>query len=183
MKDGTGTARKMEATGTRPQEATRRRLPWSRLTSTLRRLLCGTGETGTRRSPLAFRDIGPLVLPCLDEGEMARAVGGIHRRHPGLRILTIRPSALAAHLKRPTPPEAVRLLTTGSCWPEVLFFEVPNTTRHGGGRDRGTFRVHVAASHATHYPEFDLFSCPCGDYSIFAIDTDGRAYVADGINF
>lgn len=152
-----------------------------RLTATLRQLLRGTGETGTCRLPLSFRDIGPLLLPWLDEGEMARRADEIRRAHPGLRVLTMRPSALAEFLTRPTPPEAVRLLTRGSCWPEVLFFEVPSTPGPGGGQGRGTIRVHLSSARAVHDPAFDLFHCPCGDYSILAFDDDGRAYEAIGI--
>ena len=168
-------------TGTRPRSAEGKTGTSRRLTATLRQLLRGTGETGTCRIHLSFRDIGPLLLPWLDEGEMARRADEIRRAHPGLRTLTMRPSALAEFLTRPTPPEAVRLLTRGSCWPEVLFFEVPSTPGPGGGQGRGTIRIHLSSARAVHDPAFDLFHCPCGDYSILAFDDDGHAYEAIGI--
>jgi len=170
---------------TRRQSAGGTKGLWRRLKSSLWHFLHDSAFLGNDLHILSFQDIGPQILPFLDVAEISRRADEIRTNTPGLRILTIRASAIARFQSRPMPQEAVRLLTKGSCWPVVRFFEVPSTHRHGDAPGREASQILLAAKRQTGIAEFDLFAddCSCGDYSIYGIDAHGCAYHGFGLTF
>ena len=143
-----------------------------RQVSTLRQHLFGKGGEAGSFEDLLFRDVGSLLVASLDVPGIRREYERIRRLCPGLKMLTIDPSALALFLVRPLPPEGVRLLIEGSRWPEVLFFEVPSTPPPCGGQGQGAYPVHIGTRRRSGYVWFDFFACSYGDYSIIGFEGD-----------